>query len=90
MSLRVEFRPPGMTILLSGQAMGISTGTPIAREYVGGDPYEGSYTITPLASQAVILPTTNKILRDDITVTKVPYYETSNLSGTTVFIASGV
>lgn len=53
-------------------------------------PYEGDYTVVPKADAPVILPTKNKLLRDDVTVTKIPYYETSNPLGDTVYIASEV
>ena len=42
------------------------------------------------AFEPVVLPTKNKLLADDVTVTKVPYYEVSNETGTTVYIASEV
>ena len=56
----------------------------------GGAPYEGEYEVTPKAFEPVVLPTKNKLLADDVTVTKVPYYEVSNETGTTVYIASEV
>lgn len=48
--------------------------------------YEGDYIVTPKANEEVILETSNKILTDDITVLEIPYYETSNISGYTVYI----
>lgn len=56
----------------------------------GGKPYEGDYEVVPKAFEPVVLPTKNKLLADDVTVTKVPYYEVSNETGTTVYIASEV
>lgn len=58
--------------------------------YQGGEAYEGDYEIVPKAFEPVVLPTKNKLLADDVTVTKVPYYEVSNETGTTVYIASEV
>ena len=55
--------------------------------YYNADPYEGEYIITPKTEQQV-MPTRNKQMRDDVTVKSVPYYETSNASGTTVYIAA--
>ena len=50
--------------------------------------YTGSTTVVPQAHQQTVLETSNKILLDDITVTEVPYYATSNSAGgQTVFIA---
>lgn len=55
-----------------------------------GIPYDGDYTVTPSAESAVVLPTKNKMLKEDITVQKIPYYETANPTGETVYIASEV
>ena len=53
--------------------------------------YEGEYVITPSAADAIVLPTESKVMQDDVTVRKIPYYETSNLSGgLTAYIASEV
>lgn len=82
MRLSVTFGAPTMTV---------STGMPVARELVGADVYDGEYEVTPSAHEAQTLQTTNKLLLDDVTVIKIPYYETSNLSnGYTAYIASEV
>lgn len=50
--------------------------------------YKGEYTVSPSASKDAVLSTKNKKLTKDITVKKIPYYETSNESGgNTVYIA---
>lgn len=55
----------------------------------GVDPYTGSYSVTPKASVAQILPTASKYMKNNVTVAKIPYSETSNASdGTTVSIAA--
>ena len=51
--------------------------------------YAGTTTVTPRVSEQ-ILETANKTLLEDITVLEVPYYETSNVNGMTVYIASEV
>ena len=52
-----------------------------------GQSYKGLYKIKPLADYDVILKTKNKLLEEDITVLKIPYYETSNtFDGLTVVI----
>ena len=50
-------------------------------------PYED---VTPQAKSAVILPTKDRLLSRDVNVKKIPYYETSNQTGVTVYIASEV
>ncbi|WP_289133333.1 hypothetical protein [uncultured Bacteroides sp.] len=60
----------------------------VTREY---DTYSGDYKVVPKASGSQILNTANKVLKEDILVTGVPYWETSNESnGTTAYIAKEV
>ena len=56
----------------------------------GGVPYTGEYTVTPKAHEETVLPTKRKLMLNDVTVLEVPYYETSNEHGTTVYIAREV
>ena len=49
--------------------------------------YAGPYDVTPKADTAQTLNTAGKQMTENVTVAKVPYYETSNTSGTTVYIA---
>lgn len=48
---------------------------------IEGERYDGEYVVTPLAKNEVVLETSGKIMLDDVTVRKVPYFETSNESG---------
>ena len=52
--------------------------------------YQGEYVVIPKAETETILQTTGFKMLDDVTVRKIPYYETSNPSGTTVYIANEV
>ncbi len=52
--------------------------------------YTGEYDIVPKAAEEQKLPCAGKKMEKDITVQKVPYYETSNDTGITVYIASEV
>lgn len=57
----------------------------------GGDVYEGPYEVTPRAHNEVVLETMNKTMEGDVTVRRVPYYETSNLfDGKTAYIAEEI
>lgn len=53
--------------------------------YEGPDDYEGPTTVIPTADQQV-LGTKDLVVREDITVEPIPYYETSNDYGVTVII----
>lgn len=52
--------------------------------------YTGTYEVTPKANTEQTLQTAGKQLLENVTVHEVPYYETSNISGTTVYIAQEV
>nr|DAK02788.1 MAG TPA: hypothetical protein [Caudoviricetes sp.] len=66
-------------------------GTLSARTVIGADIYDGAYTVHSEAHEVQILPTANKQLTKNITVEKIPYFETSNLSdGITAYIGSEV
>lgn len=52
--------------------------------------YDGAYTVTPKAAEEQVLETQFKVMDDNVTVLRVPYWETSNQTGTTVYIASEV
>ena len=91
MSLNVTIGNSRLSVAFGGQSMSASTGIPVARDATGVDPYTGEYEVTPLADSAVILPTNGLRMTDDVTVHKVPYYETSNPSGGyTAYIAMEV
>ena len=48
--------------------------------------YTGEYVITPLPFVSQTLETRGKSMIDDVTVREIPYYETSNISGKTIYI----
>lgn len=53
--------------------------------------YDGATEVTPKAHQEQVLPTSGKLVLNDVTVFEVPYYETSNLyDGLTAYIAAEV
>lgn len=48
--------------------------------------YDGEYVVTPVPHDSQTLETKDKLMADDVTVLAIPYYETSNVSGITVYI----
>lgn len=66
-------------------------GTLSAQSVIGAEFYDGAYSVHSKANEVQILPTANKQLTKNITVEKIPYFETSNLSdGITAYIGSEV
>ena len=48
--------------------------------------YQGTYTVTPKPFKIETLNTRGLKMMDNVTVEKIPYYETGNESGYTVYI----
>lgn len=71
MNATVTFIPAQINVEIAQPSMGVSTETPIARDYVERDPYEGEYTITP-TSETQILETKNFRMTDNIVVGAIP------------------
>ena len=51
--------------------------------------YSGNYVVVPKTHEQ-FLATQNKLMAEDVDVKAIPYFETSNVSGTTVYIANEV
>jgi len=62
------------------------TGTIIGGGGSGIRKYAGPYEATPNPHEDVVLETAGKRMTDDVTVRKIPYWETSNTKGLTVYI----
>lgn len=56
----------------------------------GGVPYKGDYIVAPKPFSSTTLETRGRTLSDDVTVLEIPYFETSNVSGLTIYIGSEV
>ena len=87
----MELYPTLSAISLTGKVpcgSGSTGKVPIAQDYYT---YTGDYKVTPQAFNEQVLPTTHKVLAEDVVIAEVPYWETSNSSnGTTAYIAKGV
>lgn len=78
-----------MKVSTSRQVIPMSIG--VSYSVVSAHEYEGPYEITPKAWLDQTLETEGLLMTDDVTVFKVPYYETSNLfDGKTAYIAEEV
>jgi len=59
------------------------------REGGGGSEYPvytGQINVTPKVRESTILDTQNTVVKQNITVEEIPYYETSNVKGVTFVI----
>lgn len=77
---------PEITEADEGRVLTASGGAAVWRDL---PKYTGEYSITPSADSAQTLETAQKYMADNVTVEKIPYYETDNASGgTTIYIGS--
>ena len=72
---------------LSGDLEGTSTmqGDVLIGNCIDAPPYRGDYIITPKVDEQ-IMATRQKVMFDDVTIKAIPYYETANVYGTTIYI----
>lgn len=68
----------------------VSVNADVVITHAEADYYDGDYVVIPKAYNETVLETKDKLLTDDVTVEKIPYYKTSNESGYTVYIGSEV
>ena len=69
--VKVTIVPPAVSVSIKAPQVGFTFGTPIARDYVERDPYEGDYEITPSA-EVQVLATNQKRMTGNITVNPIP------------------
>ncbi len=77
-TVRCECRPPSINVNVGGSHGG------------SAEIYTGEYNVTPKAEEATVLRTRNKLLTENVTVSRVPFYEVSNQSGGKTFIIGEV
>ena len=64
-------QPPSVMVDAVPGNADVSTGLPIIRELIGGEPYDGEYTVTP-SSGTQTLDTANKLLARNVTINPIP------------------
>ena len=89
MKLSVNFMPPSVSISVGTPEVDILFRDRVIRDGSSLEPYTGEYTVTPMVKVEQTLETNGLRMTDDITVLKIPYYETTNLSGGYTAIIGG-
>ena len=79
-SLDTEGRQKDVQINLQARGHG-SIQFDISRGGIPKQPYPGPYTIVSEKDILQIIPTENKLMKEDLVVLPIPYSETSNLKG---------
>ena len=69
--IHVTVRPQRVGVAINGTEMEVSTGTPVAREYIERPAYTGQTEVTPSA-ETQTLETKNLRMTDDIVINPIP------------------
>lgn len=84
MKISIRIGKPKVHISVKAPVVGVSTGIPVARDYVERPAYEGEYDVIPGETEA-ILNTKNLRMEDNVRVAPIPYnYARMLWNGTTL------
>lgn len=95
MRMKVSFSENNMEVVFRQSEENRTFGTnlgeiQIVTKYVGGEPYEGDYSVT-LKVDAQTMATKGKVMMDDVLIRSIPFFNVSNTSGgNTVYIGNEV
>lgn len=89
LNISISFKPPSVSVLVGDPKVDILFRDRIIRDGSSLEPYTGDYTVTPMVEVEQTLETNGLRMTDDITVLKIPYFETTNLSGGYTAIIGG-
>lgn len=71
MTLTATFKPQTVTVQIDAATVGASLGTPVVKEYLNAEAYEGIYDLTPSDEEQVLL-TAGKRMTQNVTVGAIP------------------
>ena len=73
MTFFVQYNPANIRVQTSSRALNVATGSPIVKEYVDVEPYNGPYSVTP-TQETQILNTSNKRMLGNVIVNPIPSF----------------
>lgn len=71
----------GIKLKVADSAIRLKVPVTVVHESTDGEIYQGDYTVTPKVTEEVLLQTKSKVMKNNVTVLKVPQFEVSNDSG---------
>ena len=80
--------PPRVTVNIAAQSS--VTVTTDGKQTIAPETYAGPYTVTPKAREGTTLETQDKMMADNVNVKEIPYYDTANPYGRTLYIGTEV
>lgn len=70
-SVGVQIKPISVLAVVKKPNVAVGLDPPIVKEYVGAEPYEGSYTVTP-SEETQTLYTNTKRMLNDVVIAPIP------------------
>jgi cell division protein YceG involved in septum cleavage len=71
----------GIKLKVADSAIRLKVPVTVVHESTDGEIYQGDYTVTPKVTEEVLLQTKSKVMKNNVTVLKVPQFEVSNDAG---------
>lgn len=71
MKLSASFRPQAVAVAVNAETMGVTLGSPVARDYVERPAYEGPTEVTP-SSETQTLDTRNFRMTENVVIKPIP------------------
>ena len=71
MKLSASFRPQAVAVSVNAETMGVTLGSPVARDYVERPAYEGPTEVTP-SSETQTLDTRNFRMTENVVIKPIP------------------
>ena len=71
----------GIKLKVADSTIRLKIPVTVVHESTDGEIYQGDYTVTPKVTKEVLLQTKSKVMKNNVTVLKVPQFEVSNDAG---------
>ncbi len=71
----------GIKLKVTDATIHLRNATTVIHDTEDGQAYEGSYEVTPKVTREQTLETKRKVMKDNVTVHKMPQFEVSNEAG---------
>lgn len=81
MTLKLKIKDSTLKLNVKDSNIKIKSVVTIVHQTADAEMYSGSYEITPEVNNDISLSTRNKIMKENLTVLKIPLIEVSNESG---------
>ena len=87
-AVKIQMRPIAIVRIGAAAPAAVAVGVAPVQIVAHQNLYTGEYAVTPDITP-VVLPTRDKLMADDVTIHKIPLWETGNPQGGTTILIGG-